>query len=112
MNQIEAAAQTAAEWWGARLERGDRAKFVETLRDLIRKDLEECGHCELSCDYDPEGHLLAAVRACGVECSGVFFSAQGILPQKHFTRIETDLIEPKEGYGNWTDPIPIVTETP
>ena len=102
---IQATAQTAEQWWADRLEQGDKELFVQRLSELIRHDLESHGRSKLSCDYDPQGHLLDAVRYAGVDCGGHFFSARGVLPTKHTTRIEIGLIEPKEGYGNWTEPI-------
>lgn len=104
-NLIQATAQAAAQWWADRLEQGDKAKFIERLSELVRGDLEARGHCTLRCDYDPQGYLLDAVRAAGVDCGGYFFSARGVLPERHTTRIEIGLIEPKEGYGNWTEKI-------
>lgn len=59
----------------------------------------------IECDYDPKGPLLKAVHEAGLECGGFLFSAKGILPEKHTTLIKPGTIEPKEGYGNWTDPI-------
>lgn len=102
---IEATARRAAQWWADRLEQGDKALFVERLSELVRGDLEARGHCDLSCDYDPQDYLLDAVRYAGVDCEGNFFSARGVLPAKHSTWIEAGLIEPKEGYGNWTEAI-------
>lgn len=108
--RIHRAAKMAAEWWGDRLQQGDRAAFVATLRDLVARDLEAGGECRLECDYDPDGHLLEAVRAAGVECRGFLFSAKGILPQKHLLDVRVDRMRPKEGYGNWTEGI-VVPET-
>lgn len=104
---IQATALAAAQWWADRLEQGDRTLFVERLSELVRGDLEARGHCNLHCDYDPQDYLLDAVRFAGVDCGGHFFSARGVLPAKHTTSIEVGLIKPKEGYGNWTEPIVI-----
>ena len=104
---IERAAQIATDWWVERLQRGDKAAFSAALKPLIEQDLREDGRCFLECDYDPREHLLIAVRAAGLECSGFLFSARGILPQKHALTVYPDRLEPKEGYGNWLDPIPV-----
>lgn len=108
VDQIEAAANAATNWWVERLMSGNRSKFAETLRPLIEKDLREHGACYLECDYDPRGHLLTAVRESGhPECQGFMFSANGILPQKHTLDVLPHVLKPKEGYGNWTDDIPV-----
>jgi hypothetical protein len=86
---------------------GDKEKFAAALMPLIEADLRQSGHCYLECDYDPRGHLLAAVRAAGLECAGFMFSARGILPEKHELDITPETLEPKEGYGNWTGAIPV-----
>lgn len=98
-------AEAAAKWWGDRLRKGDRAAFEASLIQYIESKLEERGKVFLNCDYDPQEGLLEAVRAAGLECRGFLYSAEGILPMKHSTNIKPGLIEPKEGYGNWTDPI-------
>ena len=69
--QIARAAKMATEWWGDRLQSGDKAMFSAALMPLIKKDLREHGLCALECDYDPRGHLLTAVRAAGLKCDGV-----------------------------------------
>lgn len=109
-DQISLAAKMAAEWWGARLIAGDRDKFTEALRGLVEDDLRVYGRCRLECDYDPRGHLLTAVHASGVQCSGMMFSARGILPNKHELDVFPDRLEPKEGYGRWTDKIMVPTQ--
>jgi hypothetical protein len=57
------------------------------------------GSCELNCDYDPKGPLLNAVRAAGIECRGMMFSAEKIFPYKHRMYIEDGRIRVHEGYG-------------
>lgn len=103
----ETAARMATDWWAERLMDGDVAKFKEALYLLVLADLMAHGSCELECDYDPRGHLLTAVRAAGLKCDGFMFSARGILPQKHDLEVYPDRLVPKEGYGNWTDEIPV-----
>lgn len=104
---IERTAETAADWWTERLMTGDKAAFTNSLKASIEQKLRDRGSCFVECDYDPHGILLDAVRAAGLECGGFMFSARGILPQKHSTIVKPGLIEPKEGYGNWTAEIKI-----
>ena len=108
MTQNEAAAKAAAEWWADRLQRGDRGAFIVSLQASVLNGLERNGFVELECDYDALGPLLDAVRAAGVECRGFGFSADGILPRKHDLTVRPDRLEPKEGYENWTDHIPVL----
>lgn len=105
--QIERTAEVAASWWADRLMAGDKDKFKASLVEHISAKLAAGGHCYLENDYDPHGGLLDAVRAAGNECAGFFFSGKGILPQKTATEIYIGKIEPKEGYGNWTDVIEV-----
>jgi hypothetical protein len=107
MTQNEAAANAAADWWTERLMGGDRQKFRDSLRANVLADLNATGRCYLECDYDPQKHLLTAARDAGLECRGFMFSARGILPQKHSLDVTPDKLEPKEGYGNWTDAIQV-----
>jgi hypothetical protein len=109
---IRKTAETAADWWTERLMQGDKAAFRASLvasieAELRRDDWSEGDWVDLECDYDPQGALLDAVRAAGIECAGSFFSARGILPQKHSTEIAPGRIVPKEGYGNWTAEIKV-----
>lgn len=106
-NQIKLAAKMATEWWAERLLSGDKIKFSETLQPLIENDLISRGSCFLECDYDPQKHLLTAVRAAGLECGGFLFSAKGILPTKHTLAVVPSRLTPKEGYGNWTAEIEV-----
>ena len=105
---IERAAAMAAEWWADRLQQGDTQAFINALRPRIETDLASEGHVYLENDYDPRGILLDAVREIGIECRGYMFSGKGIFPDKHSLEIYHDRLEPKEGYGNWTDNIPVV----
>lgn len=107
-----ATAKAAAQWWGDRLQRGDRDAFEKALTVQILIQLETAGGCLLECDYDPQGAVLDAVRAAGVECRGWMFSAKGILPSKHETIIRPGHIEPKEGYANWTAHIEVKLTDP
>lgn len=107
--QARRAAQMAAKWWGDRLRSGDREAFEEFLAMELEMALMHTPSVFLECDYDPQGILLQAVRAAGVECSGFMFSAKGILPTKHDLTVRPDRLEPKEGYGNWVAHIPVPT---
>lgn len=124
-SEAKAIAAYLADWWAERLRRGDRAIFRAHLSAAVETHLLACPagrlHLSLECDYDPQGPLLDAVRAAGVECRGFLFSAQGILPQKCSTVVfparladhEYDQeaaparLVIKEGYGRWNDPIPL-----
>ena len=108
------AASMAALWWADRLEKGDKVKFVETLTKLIDHELHTAAgicrelknrhgvdrepDCTLRCDYDPQGILLDAVHAAGIECRGSMFSADGVLPRKHVLHVYRDRLKPKEGW--------------
>lgn len=123
-DDINKIADYIADWWGRRLKQGDIDAFKASLKASTVEQLSrntDWPRLYLECDYDPKGPLLDAVRAAGLECSGSFFSARGILPQKHSTDIfpmkdanpefeeeaaPARLIT-KEGYGNWNDPIPL-----
>ncbi len=106
MGQIERAAKTATNWWVERLMTGNKQKFAEILQPLIEADLREHGRCVLECDYDPQRHLLTAVReAVDPKSLGFIASARGILPFKHCLDVTLTVLYPKEGYGNWTDDI-------
>jgi hypothetical protein len=101
------AAEMAADWWTERLQRGDEQAFRAALLPLIDAELSKNGQCRLECDYDPHGPLLEAVHAAGVQCTGMMFSADGILPRKTSLLVTLATLEPKEGYGNWTDAIQV-----
>jgi len=106
--RIARAAEMAADWWAERLMQGDRAKFRESLRASVQRELTRHARLTLMCDYDPWDELLDAVHAAGVGCRGCFFSADGILPSKHSLYVTPDELEPKEGYGNFVAKIPVV----
>lgn len=55
---------------------------------------------KLNVDYDPDGVLLEATRAAGIECRGSMFSADGIYPSKTRTEIdEHGRFVVRDGYG-------------
>lgn len=58
----------------------------------------------LYCDYDPEGILLEAIQACGIQCRGMAFSARDILPNKVGLQRKGDKLLVKYGYGlGWVE---------
>lgn len=101
------AARMAAQWWTDRLQQGDKQRFRVVLEHLVQSELDLHGRCRLDCDYDPQDLLLIAVQEAGIECQGYLFSAKGILPMKTLLWVHPDRLEPKEGYGNWTEIIKI-----
>lgn len=92
-SQLEEVASRAASWWGERLMQGDRGKFEEHLRVGVLNDLQTEGLSKMRVDHDPQGIILDAVRAAGLECKGYMFSAEGILPTKRFLTAFPDRIE-------------------
>ena len=113
MDMIEKTAKVAAEWWGERLETGDRASFEADLSRRIVRFFEAnpTQTLFLENDYDPKGVLLEAVRATvDPGCRGYLLSGEGIFPQKHSIAVEIGSIEFKEGYVDWTDAIQISAE--
>jgi hypothetical protein len=84
-----------AQWWADRLKIEDkREAFKRALLPKIQEDME------LWVDYDPQGVLLDALREAGIECKGIFFSADGIFPRKTGMIIRDGIVEVKEGYGS------------
>lgn len=106
-SDLELAAKMAGEWWADKLQQGDKVKFAKEIEARTLEALKKDGHVSLMCDYDPWDILLEAVHAIGIECRGSFFSAKGILPQKHSLLVKPDVLIPKEGYGNWTKEIKV-----
>ena len=113
MDQIQAAAKMAGDWWAERLgnaHAGKRTAFAEAVAKHCEKEMRmrEEPMCFLEVDYDPQGPMLDAVReVLDPDCRGVFFSAQGLLPKKHELQVSPRELRPKEGYGNWTAPIEV-----
>lgn len=104
----EKAAKITADWWAEKWIPDDTRELFRsavekrTLEALNDPEQLTGGAAFLHVDYDPDGLLLDIIRSIGIECSGRFFSARGLLPEKHHTYVYSDHIEPKEGYGNWT----------
>jgi len=112
VSHLHPAAVAAARWWGFRLQaefRGDREIFERHIAESITYRFR-AGHTlvVMECDYDPSDILLEAVRLAGVECRGFGFSADGILPRKHELLVRPHLLEPKEGYGCWSEKIVVL----
>lgn len=108
----EKAAKITADWWAEKWIPDDTRELfrfavekrtLEALNDPER--LTGGGAVKLHVDYDPDGLLLDIIQSIGIKCSGNFFSARGLLPEKHYTYVYPDHIEPKEGYGNRTETI-------
>lgn len=108
-DQITRTAVAAGAWWADRLgERftQHRAAFIGAVAGRVEEALKRDAWIELECDYEPVGELLAAVREAGIDARGTAF--EGILPWKHSLSVEIGRLEPKEGYGNWTDVIEVL----
>ena len=112
----EKAAQIAGKWWAERLDpqyQDKQQQFAEEIARLVLEAFQDGSKVinhdfvRLECDYDPCGILLTALHNIGIACDGFMFSARGILPEKHMLKIYKDHLEPKEGYGNWTEEIPV-----
>lgn len=88
----------AAQWWAEKFMRDD---MREMFKAELMARIPDTGDTLLDVDYDPSGILLDAVRAVGLKCAGVFFSANGILPNKTlmWVRPSENLCEWKCGYG-------------
>ena len=112
---IEATAWEAGGWWAERLDSAHDDKRKALSAAIMRRvdsALRDEGRIRLENDYDPRGELLEAVNEVGIECRGCFFSGDGIFPRKHVLTITPGKLEPKEGYGNWTDPILVLEVFP
>ena len=105
---IKETAKRAAVWWAGKIIISDPGEFMGDLERRIELALKTEGRVRIENDYDPQGILLDAVRATvDPECRGAFFSGDGLFPRKHSTTVTPGLIEPKEGYGNWTEAIKV-----
>jgi hypothetical protein len=126
--QIELAAQAAGEWWADKLLGSfaeKREEFAAVVSDLVAQELRgECyydwwgerqdgpgreGRSRSEFDYDPHNLLCAAFAQVWPDSRSWDFKRA--MPQKHSLDVTPTELEPKEGYGNWLDPIP-VTEAP
>jgi hypothetical protein len=131
MDKITIAAKMAGEWWADKLDAAHADKkeaFANAVSTRVEQALRGQYHwdwfgkrsdgngqpielVQTECDYDPNGLLLEAIQeTVNSNCRGFLFSASGILPEKHKLIIKLDFLEPKEGYGNWKDPIKVEVE--
>lgn len=69
----------------------------EAFREAVLRRLPE-GDWELKSDYDPQDLLLEIVREV-VECRGVMFSSDGILPRKLWLIREGRVLRGRIGRG-------------
>ncbi len=93
----------AAQWWADRLD-DQHAEKREAFRQAILERIPGGADWRLKVGYDPWDELLEAVRAVGIGCSGFFWSAKGILPEKTCVIRCGNELRFKDGYGNWLDP--------
>lgn len=123
-NKINEAARLAGAWWAERLadEFGDsRSAFAASVESHVRQELlGEChwdwwgqrkdgvgrkGRCFTENDYDPHYCLIPALREA---LPGVpDWKLRSALPTKTSLDITPEVLQPKEGYGNWTTDIPV-----
>lgn len=91
----------AVQWWNESWMLDDkRDAFKHALESVIRRDVEQHGKCHMYMDYDPQGPLLEAVCAAGVECRGAFFSGDGLFRwRKNGLDVEEARVTAKHGYG-------------
>jgi hypothetical protein len=102
-----------AYWTGQLVPQDKREDFRNELSKLLYREAEkdpalvfydhdgQAGQpLRLNVDYDPQGILLTAIRNVGIECQGVFFSAQGLFPYKTRTYIRAGRFWVSEGYGS------------
>lgn len=102
---IMRASEMAADWWAVRLSdrfADKREAFRTVLERRVSANLLRSGRVLLECDYRPMGVLLAALEEVGI--AGVFTNP---LPAKHSLDVSLDVLDPKEGYGNWTGEIKV-----
>ncbi|MBE3039656.1 MAG: hypothetical protein IMZ62_12710 [Chloroflexi bacterium] len=91
------AKKIVADWWAKFTPGEHRQAFHAAL--LLQ--MPDTGEVLVRNDYDPDGVLLEAVRAVGIECRGRMFSGDDIgFPRKTWTRIDDNNVPTlKHGYG-------------
>lgn len=99
MTEPSLAAKRAAEWWGERLESGDREVFEEKLAVLIEEKLAEWGKVWLTCRDAPDSILLQALLQSGFNIRRGMFSAMGILPMGTHLKVTPDRLYPEDMNG-------------
>lgn len=100
-NPVKNAVDAAVEYWTSELRvEAKRPAFRDALRTVLERAYKPGERLRLNVDYDPQGELLEAVRAAGIECRGCMFSADGLFWAKTRTSIEPDgRFVVREGYG-------------
>jgi hypothetical protein len=123
--QLDAAAKAAGEWWadcllGSFAEKRD--EFSSVVAGLVAQELRgECyydwwgdrndgqgypNESRSEFDYDPHNLLCAAFAQ--VWPGARSWDLKRAMPQKHSLDVTPTELRPKAGYGNWTDPIPVL----
>lgn len=97
---MNAERKAAVNYWTSLLEWITyRAPFSVELEKIV--DQIPTDHwCDLDVDYDPEGLLLDALRASGIDCRGCLHSADGIFPRKHRSQFGPGYFRVSEGRGS------------
>lgn len=93
--------RVAAEWLAVRF---GNAAMRDAFRNALMDRLPD-GDWYAYNDYDPsKGPMLDAVRACGIPCTGVWFSGNGLFPDKTGIRRSSGRLFVKEGRNDgWRD---------
>lgn len=73
-------------------------RWLEDTEGALRNGVcrRQCivpGRCKLCCDYEPDKHLLNALRAGGVAGGGIMFLVHGILPEMYHTITTSDRVK-------------------
>jgi hypothetical protein len=119
MEQIEAAAKMAGQWWAERLAEqyaDKRPAFAKAVETRVLQELRgECywdwhgerhegrgyeDHSRTENDYDPHNCLIPALAEALPDVSS--YKLRDALPRKHTLDVYSDRLKPKKGYGNWT----------
>lgn len=132
-SKLSTAALMAGQWWTDRLDDAHadkREAFAAAVSQRVQQALDGVFYWNwfgersdgdgkpvdrvyTECDYDAHGLLLEAVReVIDPDNRGFWFSARDILPQKHSLDVSRTSLQPKEGYGNWTDAIAVTPKEP
>ena len=113
---IDKAAELAGIWWAFKLDDKYESKQTEFAEILTKKIIEKWNSPNyyhqfiiIKCDYYAQDILLETIKeVLEPNCRGWMFSSYEILPDKHSLNVYPDKLEPKEGYGNWTDIIYVI----
>lgn len=118
-------AKMAGDWWASRLSdkySGKRQEIAHAIARRVEQTLNGQAYwaygeqhqgpgkplkfVNIVCDYEPKDLLAAAVdEVFGADMPRhkLFTASQDLFPRKHSLRVTRASLEPKEGYGNWTD---------